>query len=87
MSRTFEIVKKYIDEYDYYKLLYSGAPDDEFDDYSQMIAEEIDDDCSVEDIASIIAKAFNKRFGEGVEQEQFLVIAKNIMFEISNLTQ
>lgn len=39
MSRMFEIVKKYIDEYDYYKLLYSGAPDDEFDDYSQMIAE------------------------------------------------
>lgn len=86
MSRTFEIVKKYIDEYDYYKLLYSGAPDDEFDDYSQMIAEEIDDDCSVEDIASIIAKAFNKGFGEGVEPEQFLVIAKNIKFEISNLT-
>lgn len=86
MSRTFEIVKKYIDEYDYYKLLYNGAPDDEFDDYSQMIAEEIDDDCSVEDIASIIAKALNKGFGEGVEPEQFLVIAKNIKYEISNLT-
>ena len=78
MSRTFEIVKKYIDEYDYYKLLYNGAPDDEFDDYSQMIAEEMNDDCSVEDIASIIAKAFNKGFGEGSNANQFLVIAQKI---------
>ena len=30
MKGKFKIVKKYIDEYDYYGLLRDGAPDDEF---------------------------------------------------------
>ena len=29
----FRIIKKYIDEYDYYSLLKHGAPEDEFDSY------------------------------------------------------
>ena len=30
MNSKFKIVKKYVDEYDYYGLLRDGAPDDEF---------------------------------------------------------
>jgi hypothetical protein len=37
----FEIVKKYIDEYDYYDLLACGAPNDEFDRYSRKFANTI----------------------------------------------
>jgi len=34
----FEVIKKYIDEYDYYSLLASHAPKNEFDSYSRKIA-------------------------------------------------
>ena len=33
MSDKFLVIKKYIDEMDYYTLLASGAPSDEFDAY------------------------------------------------------
>ena len=47
----FEIVKKYIDEYDYYDLLACGAPNDEFDSYSRKFANTITEKDSIEDIA------------------------------------
>ena len=58
MDKIFEIVKKYIDEYDYYKLLYNGAPDDEFDDYINMVVNEINSNSTAENIAESIARAF-----------------------------
>ena len=45
----FEIVKKYIDEYDYYDLLACGAPNDEFDSYSRKFANTITEKDSIED--------------------------------------
>ena len=38
MKNKFKIIKKYIDEYDLFSLLDSGAPDDEFDSESYEIA-------------------------------------------------
>ncbi len=44
MSNRFHIVKKYIDQMDYYALLASGAPSDEFDIESRGISARIRDD-------------------------------------------
>ena len=41
----FEIIKKRIDKYDYYKLLACGAPNDEFDSYSRKFANTITENC------------------------------------------
>ncbi len=43
MSNRFHIVKKYIDQTDYYALLASGAPSDEFDIESKEISARISD--------------------------------------------
>ena len=37
----YDVIKKYIDEFDYYGLLASCAPNDEFDSYSQMLSQRI----------------------------------------------
>ena len=37
----FDVIKKYIDEFDYYGLLVSCAPNDEFDSYSHKFADVI----------------------------------------------
>ena len=52
----FKVVKKYIDEFDYYSLLEGGAPQDEFDSYSRELAGLITENDSVEDIALRIAE-------------------------------
>ena len=41
MADRFHIVKKYIDQMDYYDLLASGAPSDEFDIESKEISARI----------------------------------------------
>ena len=74
----FEIIKKYIDEYDYYNLLACCAPRDEFDSYSRKFADEITEHDTVEDIAMIIAKTMDNAFSEKVEPEKFLEIAQKI---------
>ena len=58
MSNRFHVVKKYIDQMDYYGLLASGAPSNEFDIESKEISARISDDHSVQDIAEIIASVF-----------------------------
>lgn len=75
---TFEVVKKYIDEYDYYDLLACHAPNDEFDSYSRKIAESITENATVEDIAMLIAETMDKAFGEEIEPEKFLETAHKI---------
>lgn len=74
----FEVVKKYIDEYDYYSLLTCGAPNDEFDGYSLKIAEVITENNTVEDIAMLIAEIIDNAFDEEVKPEKFLKISKKI---------
>ncbi len=74
----FEIIKKCIDEYDYYGLLASGAPNDEFDCYSRKFAEIITENDTVEDIAMLIAETMDKAFNEEVKPKKFLEIARKI---------
>ena len=64
MSNKFLVVKKYIDQMDYYGLLASGAPSDEFDIETKEISARINDDHSALDIAVIIASVFNDYFDE-----------------------
>lgn len=74
----FEIIKKYIDEYDYYDLLACHAPNNEFDSYSRKIADDITKNDTVEDIAMLIANTIDKAFGEKINSDIFLDIAKKI---------
>lgn len=74
----FEIVKKYIDEYDYYGLLAGGAPNDEFDSYSRKLAAVITENDTVEEIAVLIAETIDKAFNEEIKLDNFLEIAQKI---------
>lgn len=84
MSDRFRIIKKYIDQMDYYALLAGGAPSNEFDIESREISARIRDDHSAQDIAEIIAMVFNKYFGKHDDATVFLVIAEQIKNEITN---
>ena len=77
----FEIVKKYIDEYDYYDLLACGAPNDEFDSYSRKFANTITEKDSIEDIARLISETIDKAIAEENKPEKFLETAKFIRKE------
>ena len=83
MSDKFLVVKKYIDQMDYYALLASGAPSDEFDMESKEISARIRDDHSAQDIAEIITLVFNKCFGEHDDATVFLAVAEQIEKELS----
>lgn len=80
----FEIIKKYIDEYDYYGLLAFGAPNDEFDSYSQKFADTITENYTVEDIAILIAETMDNAFSEQVRPKNFLKTAKKIKNALYN---
>lgn len=80
----FEIIKKYIDEYDYYGLLTFGAPNDEFDSYSQKFADTITENYTVEDIAILIAETMDNAFSEQVRPKNFLKTAKKIKNALYN---
>ena len=78
----FEIIKKRIDEYDYYKLLACGAPNDEFDSYSRKFANTITEKDSIEDIARLIAETMDKAFSEEIKPDKFLETAEMIRKEL-----
>lgn len=80
----YSIIKKYIDEYDYYSLLECGAPHDEFDSYSCEFAEIIQEDSTIEEIANIIANRMDKAFGNEVSAEKFIKTARKIKNDLNN---
>ena len=82
MSDRFHIVKKYIDQMDYYALLAGGAPSDEFDIESKEICARIRYDYSAQDIAEIIASVFNEHFDEHDDAIVFLAVAEQIEKEL-----
>lgn len=84
-SKVFEIVKKYVDDIDYYKLLAGGAPDDEFDIESKKIANIISYTDSPEAIATVIADVFNKSFEDNNDSECFMETANKIYNELNML--
>ena len=84
MSERFHVVKKHIDLMDYYSLLASGAPSDEFDIESEEISARVRYEHSVQEIAEIIASVFNRFFGEHDDPTIFLSVAEQIKKELSN---
>lgn len=78
-NETFLIVKTHIDRMDYYGLLSSGAPPDEFDSESLTICGRFSDGQSAPELANIIADVFNRSFGEHHKGEQFLSVAEAIL--------
>ena len=76
----FHVIKKYIDEFDYYSLLKHGAPDDEFDLYSREIAVLIQESDTVEEIADLIANKLDSAFGNEVCPEKYLETARKIKY-------
>ena len=84
MLDRFRIIKKYIDQMDYYALLAGGAPSDEFDIESREISARIRDDHSAQDIAQIIASVFHKYFGAHDDATAFFAIAEQIKNELTD---
>lgn len=82
MNNKFRIVKKYIDEYDYYALLQEGAPDDEFVSEALRISNGISEDSTTEQIATTIANVFHCAFGNEEKPEQYLTVAQKIWSEL-----
>lgn len=80
----FEIIKKHIDEYDYYSLLACNAPKDEFDRYSKILAENITEIDSVENIAILISNLLDTAFGEECRPKNFLETARRIKGDLKN---
>ena len=82
MSDKFLVVKKYIDQADYYALLASGAPSDEFDIESKEISTRVRYEHSVQEVAEIIASVFNAYFDEHDDATEFLSVAEQIKNEL-----
>ena len=82
MDTKFKIVKKYIDEMDYYALLAGGAPENEFDMESEEISRQIYAKSDVGEIAKVIAQVFEKNFGGHVDVQRFLLVAEKIQEDL-----
>ena len=81
-NEIFMVVKKYIDEMDYYTLLSGGAPKDEFDGETRKICNKMTPNTTVEELAAIIAEVFEKNFDNPEKPQTFLYIAEKIKHEI-----
>lgn len=79
----FQIVKKAIDEFNLYGLLHH-APSNEFDIESKKIAEQININSTVEEIAEIIARVFSKAFNEEFKVKEFMATAEKIYMKIQS---
>ena len=61
-SNKYQIVKKFINEWDPYDFISSGAPDDEFENEIKVICYKIESKNSIKDIACIVSDVFTKKF-------------------------
>lgn len=84
MNDYYPIVKKYIDQYDYYGLLADGAPNDEFETEAEMISRQINRDSSVQEIASVIASVMGRMFSNKETLEAFEETAELIHDKIAS---
>lgn len=81
----YDIVKKHIDEYDYYNLLACHAPSDEFDSYSHKLAQIITENDTVEHIATLLADTLDKAFGEDVNPVRYMETAQKIKTDLNGI--
>ena len=79
---VFEVVKKYIDILDVIGLLDMGAPKDEYDVESRMIAERITTNISSDELSEIMATVFSKMFDREMDKNTFIQTAENIISEL-----
>lgn len=82
MKDKYLIVKKYIDEYDYYSLLKHGAPEDEFATEVHKICGLITENSSVGEIAEAIAETMKVAFGNEENAKRYVEIARKIKSEL-----
>ncbi len=74
----YSIIKRIIDRYDIMNLLSIGAPSDEYDIESKMIAEQITSDMSVQEIATIVKNTFDSQFSENIDILLCMDVAKDV---------
>ena len=82
MNKIFTIVKKCIDEYDYYCLLSEGAPEDEFASEALRISDRISEASTIEQIAASIADVFHHAFGNEEDPNHYMPVAEKIWSEL-----
>ena len=82
-KEKFLIIKKFIDQMDYYDLLAGGAPSDEFNIESKEISSKVRCEHSVQEIADIIASVFNDYFNEHYDDVVFFPVAEQIKNELT----
>lgn len=80
----FQNVKKQVDAIDVCDLLKAGAPQDEYDEESLMIARQLKNGMTVYSIANIIAQVMNCRFGEKFSADKFIACANQIEHFMNN---
>lgn len=81
-NHIYLIVKRHIDKMDFYGLLTDGAPQDEFDIETEMIARAVRPDMSVDEITAIIANIFNSQFSTSRPLSEFSPTAEGIKSEL-----
>ena len=74
----FQAVKRQVDKFDAYGLLEGGAPKDEFDTESMMIAGQLRKGMTALCIAEIFAKVMNEQFEEKFSANEFISRAEQI---------
>lgn len=74
----FSVVKAELAYIDPYRLLASGAPEDEFDGEARAISRRITSTSSVEGIAEVIAAVLNEAFGLSDHASIYLPAAERI---------
>ena len=77
-NMLFQAVKKQVDAFDAYGLLKGGAPNDEFDGETNLIATRIKKGMSAENIAEIMAQVMNTQFEHIFKTKELLPFAKEI---------
>jgi len=74
----FSVVKRHIDEMDYYGLLASDAPADEYDSESKLISNSITESSTIQEIASKIAGVFSRQFNDNLKPYWVIGCAEKI---------
>lgn len=77
----FLIVKSAVDSSDPCLFLQYGAPSDEYDDESEMIAESVSAGDTAEEILAVVSKVFSE-FHLNIREEVFRKIAADIQREL-----
>lgn len=78
----FSIVKSHIDEMDYYGLLASNAPTDEYDSESKLISNSISESSTIQEIASIIEGVFSRQFMDNLKPYRVMGCAEKIYCDL-----